>query len=102
MSLMKDVKAIKKLLEEIKNCIVGEESKEDELLETYKEYKFFADSRGMKLLEEQGLVDEYNSFMSECEDLLFSNVKTLVEVAIELPKPSPELEAFKNKFNKFF
>lgn len=102
MSLVKDVKAIKKLLEEIKKSIVGEESKEDELLETYKEYKFFADSRGMKLLEEQGLVDEYNSFMSECEAVLFSNVKTLVAATIELPKPSKALEDFKNKFNKFF
>lgn len=105
MSLAKDVRAIKKLLEEIKNSIVGEESKEDELLATYKEYKFFADSRGMKLLEENGLVDEYNSFMSECEKIIFStqNIMTLeAEIAIELPKPSPALEAFKNKFNKFF
>ena len=67
------------------------------------EYKYLADTRGQKLLAEQGLLDEYNSFMSECEEIIFADekVSTFV-VKIELPKPSAKLEAFKNKFNKFF
>lgn len=65
----------------------------------YKEYKFFADTRGMKMLADRGLVDEYNSYMTELENILFADERAL---KIELPKPSEALEKFKNKFNKFF
>lgn len=98
MSMMKDIKRIKVDVKEIKDMLIGGNNM-NKLEKQYKDYKFFADSRGMKMLSENGLVDEYNEFMSECEALLFQDVETL---KIELPKPSAGLEAFKNKFNKFF
>lgn len=68
----------------------------------YREYRSFADARGMKMLAEAELVDEYNDFMSRCEEILFSNSETSTFAArIELPKPSSALGAFKNRFNKF-
>ncbi|WP_294655590.1 hypothetical protein [uncultured Fusobacterium sp.] len=52
---------------------------------------------------EAGLLDEYNTFMSKCKEILFSDNKiNTFAVRIELPKPSSALEAFKNRFNKFF
>ena len=97
MSLLNELKKINENLEVIKKSIVVNELTDFE--KEYKEYRAFADARGMKMLSEAGLVDEYNQFMSECEELLFSDVEKL---KIELPKPSSALEAFKNKFNKFF
>lgn len=100
--MLKDLKAIVRLLSEIKEMLAGK-NEMSELEREYQEYKYFADSRGMKMLSEQGLVDEYNTFMSKCEEILFSDNKIDTFAArIELPKPSSALEAFKNRFNKFF
>lgn len=98
MSLVKDVKQIKVNVKEIKEILVGGNEMTD-LEKQYKEYKFFADARGMKMLSDKGLVDEYNEFMTKCEEILFGESETY---KLELPKPSSALEAFKNKFNKFF
>ena len=100
--MLKDLKAIVKLLREIKELLVGKNDMTD-LEKQYQEYKYLADTRGQKLLAEQGLLDEYNSFMSDCEEIIFSDEKvSTFAVRIELPKPSPALEKFKNRFNKFF
>ena len=100
--MLKDLKAIVKLLREIKELLVGKNDMTD-LEKQYQEYKYLADTRGQKLLAEQGLLDEYNAFMSECEEIIFADEKvSIFAVKIELPKPSPALEKFKNKFNKFF
>ena len=100
--MLKDLKAIVKLLGEIKELLIGKNDMTD-LEKQYQEYKYLADTRGQKLLAEQGLLDEYNSFMSECEEIIFADEKvSTFAVKIELPKPSPALEKFKNRFNKFF
>lgn len=100
--MLKDLKAIVKLLGEIKELLIGKDDMTD-LEKQYQEYKYLADTRGQKLLAEQGLLDEYNSFMSECEEIIFADEKvSTFAVKIELPKPSSALEAFKNRFNKFF
>ena len=100
--MLKDLKAIVKLLGEIKELLIGKDDMTD-LEKQYQEYKYLADTRGQKLLAEQGLLDEYNSFMSECEEIIFADEKvSTFAVRIELPKPSPALEKFKNRFNKFF
>ena len=100
--MLKDLKAIVKLLREIKELLVGKNDMSD-LEKQYQEYKYLADTRGQKLLAEQGLLDEYNAFMSECEEIIFTDDKvSTFAVKIELPKPSPALEKFKNRFNKFF
>lgn len=100
--MLKDLKAIVKLLREIKELLVGKNDMAD-LEKQYQEYKYLADTRGQKLLAEQGLLDEYNAFMSECEEIIFVDEKvSTFAVKIELPKPSPALEKFKNRFNKFF
>lgn len=100
--MLKDLKTIIKLLKEIKELLVGGNGIND-LEKQYQEYKYFADSRGQKLLAENGLLDEYNTFMTECEKILFTdNGTSIFTIKIELPKPSSALEAFKNRFNKFF
>ena len=102
--MLKDLKAIVKLLREIKELLVGKNDMTD-LEKQYQEYKYLADSRGMKLLGEQGLLDEYNEFMSECEKVLFAqddDRAMTYNIKVVLPKPSPALEKFKNRFNKFF
>ena len=100
--MLKDLKAIVKLLREIKELLVGKNDMTD-LEKQYQEYKYLADTRGQKLLAEQGLLDEYNAFMSDCEEIIFADEKvSTFAVRIELPKPSPALEKFKNRFNKFF
>ena len=100
--MLKDLKAIVKLLREIKELLVGKNDMTD-LEKQYQEYKYLADTRGQKLLAEHGLLDEYNAFMTECEEIIFTDEKvSTFAVRIELPKPSSALEAFKNKFNKFF
>ncbi len=100
--MLKDLKAIVRLLSEIKEMLAGK-NEMSELEKEYQEYKYFADSRGMKMLSAAGLVDEYNDFMSRCEEILFADNKIDTFAArIELPKPSSALEAFKNRFNKFF
>lgn len=100
--MLKDLKAMVKLLGEIRDLLKGKDEMSD-LEKQYQEYKYLADTRGQKLLAEQGLLDEYNSFMSECEEIIFADEKvSTFAVKIELPKPSPALEKFKNRFNKFF
>ena len=100
--MLKDLKAIVKLLREIKELLVGKNDMTG-LEKQYQEYKYLADTRGQKLLAEQGLLDEYNAFMSECEEIIFAdNSVSTFAVKIELPKPSAALEKFKNKFNRFF
>ena len=100
--MLKDLKAIVKLLREIKELLVGKNDMTD-LEKQYQEYKYLADTRGQKLLAEQGLLDEYNAFMSECEEIIFTDEKvSSFAVRIELPKPSPALEKVNNRFNKFF
>ncbi len=100
--MLKDLKAMVKLLVEIRDLLKGKDEMSD-LEKQYQEYKYLADTRGQKLLAEQGLLDEYNSFMSECEEIIFTDEKvSTFAVRIELPKPSPALEKFKNRFNKFF
>ena len=100
--MLKDLKAIVKLLGEIKELLKGKDDMTD-LEKQYQEYKYLADTRGQKLLAEQGLLDEYNSFMTAAEEIIFADEKvSTFAVKIELPKPSPALEKFKNRFNKFF
>lgn len=100
--MLKDLKAMVKLLGEIKELLAGKDEM-TELEKEYREYKFFADSRGEKLLAENGLLDEYNEFMTAAEEIIFAdNSVSTFAVKIELPKPSVALEKFKNKFNKFF
>ena len=100
--MLKDLKAIVRLLSEIKEMLAGK-NEMSELEKEYQEYKYFADTRGMKMLADRSLVDEYNTFMSKCEEILFADNKIDTFAArIELPKPSSALEAFKNRFNKFF
>ena len=72
--MLKDLKAIVKLLREIKELLVGKNDMTD-LEKQYQEYKYLADTRGQKLLAEQGLLDEYNAFMSDCEEIIFSDEK---------------------------
>lgn len=100
--MLRDLKAMVKLLGEIRDLLKGKDEMSD-LEKQYQEYKFFADSRGEKLLAENGLLDEYNEFMTAAEEIIFADEKvSTFTVKIELPKPSPALEKFKNKFNKFF
>ena len=100
--MLRDLKAMVKLLGEIRDLLKGKDEMSD-LEKQYQEYKFFADSRGEKLLAENGLLDEYNEFMTAAEEIIFADEKvSTFAVKIELPKPSPALEKFKNKFNKFF
>lgn len=94
--MLREIKETLKTVKEIKEILIGKEEMTD-LEKQYKEYKYFADIRGQKLLAEKGLLDEYNAFMNECEETLFGDNREL-----GLPKPSPQLEAFKNKFKKFF
>ena len=98
MSLIKEVKEIKELMKTLVLSLTSDEL--TTLEKEYKEYRTFADARGMKMLSEAGLVDEYNEYMTACETVLFGGA--VGYSAIELPKPSDKLEAFKNKFNKFF
>ena len=101
--MLKDLKTMIKLLGEIRDILKGKDDEMSDLEKQYQEYKYLADTRGQKLLAEQGLLDEYNAFMSDCEEIIFSDEKvSTFAVRIELPKPSPALEKFKNRFNKFF
>ena len=95
MALLEDVRRIKEDIESIKKILVDDET--SELEKEYKEYRKFADARGMKLLGESGLLDDYNEYMSSLEDILFGE-----SAFRSIPKPSEKLEAFKNKFNKYF
>ena len=64
-------------------------------------------------MEDAHVLDDYNEFMDNAEKVLFPEeqkeevlkVAALEEVGEEeivIPKPSSSLEAFKNKFKKFF
>ena len=52
MSVTRDIKKIQKDIEEIKRVLVGDD-KMNELEKQYREYKFFADTRGMKMLADR-------------------------------------------------
>lgn len=84
-----------------------------ELREQYEEYKKLDTPRGKDKMEDAHVLDDYNEFMDNVEKVLFPEeqkeevlkVAALEEVGEEeivIPKPSSSLEAFKNKFKKFF
>lgn len=84
-----------------------------ELREQYEEYKKLDTPRGKDKMEDTHVLDDYNEFMDNAEKVLFPEeqkeevlkVAALEEVGEEeivIPKPSSSLEAFKNKFKKFF
>lgn len=84
-----------------------------ELREQYEEYKTLDTPRGKDKMEDAHVLDDYNEFMDNAEKVLFPEeqkeevlkVAALEEVGEEeivIPKPSSSLEAFKNKFKKFF
>lgn len=83
------------------------------LREQYEEYKKLDTPRGKDKMEDAHVLDDYNEFMDNAEKVLFPEeqkeevlkVAALEEVEEEeivIPKPSSSLEAFKNKFKKFF
>ena len=85
--MLKDLKTMIKLLGEIRDLLKGKDDEMSDLEKQYKEYKYLADSRGMKLLGEQGLLDEYNEFMSECEKVLFAQAddRAMLDIKVVLP-----------------
>lgn len=82
-----------------------------EIKEKYEEYKKLDTPRNFEKMRQNCVLDDYLKFMNDCENFLlndgiiiedFNIEKAEVKGNIELPKPSSALEAFKNKFNKFF
>lgn len=82
-----------------------------EIKEKYDEYKKLDTPRNFEKMRKNCVLDDYLKFMNDCENFLlndgiiiedFNLEKAEVKGNIELPKPSSALEAFKNKFNKFF
>lgn len=80
--------------------------------EKYEEYKKFDTPRNFEKMRKECVLDDYLKFMKECEEFISNDAVTIEDIStlsedriagrIELPKPSSALEAFKNKFNKFF
>lgn len=80
--------------------------------EKYEEYKKFDTPRNFEKMRKECVLDDYLRFMKECEEFISNDAVTIEDIStlsedriagrIELPKPSSALEAFKNKFNKFF
>lgn len=102
-------------IEEVKilKGIVEREEGIQDLREQYEEYKKLDTPRGKDKMEDAHVLDDYNEFMDNAEKVLFPEEKNetvfkaaaLEEVGEEeivIPKPSSALEAFKNKFKKFF
>ena len=102
-------------IEEVKilKGIVKREEGIQDLREQYEEYKKLDTPRGKDKMEDAHVLDDYNEFMDNAEKVLFPEeqkeevlkVAALEEVGEEeivIPKPSSALEAFKNKFKKFF
>ena len=84
-----------------------------ELREQYEEYKKLDTPRGFEKMKDEYVLDDYLKFMDNAEKVLFheEQKETVLKVAaleevkeeeIVIPKPSSALEAFKNKFKKFF
>lgn len=79
--------------------------------EKYEEYKKFDTPRNFEKMKKECVLDDYLKFMEDCENF-FENDGVIIDSfdanceriqgRIELPKPSSALEAFKNRFNKFF
>lgn len=78
----------------------------------YEEYKKFDTPRYFEKMKKECVLDDYLKFMNDCENFFgndavtIENILTLtknrIKGRITLPKPSSALEAFKNRFNKFF
>ena len=80
-----------------------------DLKEKYEAYKKLDTPRNFEKMKRECVLDDYLKFMEDCEnffennDLVVEDISEYkIETRIELPKPSSALEAFKNKFNKFF
>ena len=80
-----------------------------DLKDKYEEYKKFDTPRNFEKMKKESVLDDYLKFMEDCENFFENNALVIEEVSeykiearIELPKPSPALEKFKNRFNKFF
>lgn len=101
MSMERDVKQIKGMIKILYSTIVGLEENQIELEKEYFDYKKFDTPRGERLLIENGVFDEYNSYLSAYEQALLSNEKGISTMS-SLPKPSDALKKFKDKFDKLF
>lgn len=91
---------------EVLKGIVEREEGILELREQYEEYKKLDTPRGKDKMEDAHVLDDYNEFMDNAEKVLFPEeslpIKAMIEDTIVIPKPSDALEAFKDKFSKFF
>lgn len=93
--------------------IVEREEGIQDLREQYEEYKKLDTPRGFEKMKDEYVLDDYNEFMDNAEKVLFPEDKEesvlkaaaleeVEEEEIVIPKPSSSLEAFKNKFKRFF
>lgn len=93
--------------------IVEREKGIQDLREQYEEYKKLDTPRGFEKMKDEYVLDDYNEFMDNAEKVLFPEDKEesvlkaaaleeVEEEEIVIPKPSSSLEAFKNKFKRFF
>ena len=80
-----------------------------DLKDKYEEYKKFDTPRNFEKMKKECVLDDYLKFMEDCENFFENNALVIeevfeykIEARIELPNPSPALEKFKNRFNKFF
>lgn len=78
----------------------------DRVQAQYRDYKSLDTPLSFIEMEEQGIKDEYVNMMKELQDLTVtleaqkdSGIRALT---VDIVKPSEKLEAFKNKFKKFF
>lgn len=78
----------------------------DRVQTQYTEYKVLDTPLSFIEMEEQGIKDEYVNMMKELQELTVtleaqkdSGIRALT---VDIVKPSEKLEAFKNKFKKFF
>ena len=78
----------------------------DRVQSQYRDYKSLDTPLSFVEMEEQGIKDEYVSMMKELQELTVtleaqkdSGIRALT---VDIVKPSEKLEAFKNKFKKFF
>ena len=80
-----------------------------DLKEKYEAYKKLDTPRNFEKMKKECVLDDYLKFMEDCENFFENDALVVedvseykIEARIELPKPSSALEAFKNRFNKFF
>lgn len=96
-SVEPDEEYFKKAWDKDKHIWYEAETDIEKVEREYGEYEKLNTPRDFRKMEKEGVLDDYNQYMNECE-IVLENTKEKATYLFVIPKPSEKLKEFFNKY----